>query len=138
MRRTAIDLKIVVLGLCVAACVPPREPSVWSAKGDYRTVNACIYDAFKAHRKDLPWDEDDQGVTIKIEESEAGQRAHVIVEKYYPGPIIYHTMRHYDVVSIQDGPDRVRVERYGKLFSLDRPGDTAIDMVFADCHVTRS
>jgi hypothetical protein len=117
--------------------VPPREPSVWIAKGEYRLVNACIYDAFKAHRKDLPWDEDDPNVTIKIEESEAGQRAHVILEKYYPGPIIYHTVRHYDVVSIQDGPDRVRVERYGKLFGLDY-GDDAIDKVFADCHVTRS
>jgi hypothetical protein len=138
VRWAAIGLQVVLSGLCAGACVPPREPTVWSAKGQYREVNACLYDAFKAHRKDLPWDEDDQNVTIKIEESESGRRAHVIVEKYYPGPIIYHTMRHYDVVSIQDGPDRVRVERYGKLYGLDRRGDDAIDMVFADCHLTQS
>jgi hypothetical protein len=132
MRRARLLLS-AVLGLLIGACAP-TAPTLWAAKGDYRSVTACVYDALKSHRNDMPWDPDDSTVTIAVIETGPDQRAHVVLDKTYNG-IVTHTMRLYNVTSIQDGPDRVRVEWRGHIVGLTGPIDTALLKAFDDCHV---
>jgi hypothetical protein len=134
--RVTISFALGLACACLGACAGPQDaaPTRWTGTGAYRELSGCVYDVLR-----IRWNEGTPRMTLTRSEFET-RRANIVLDTFADTPPLGpRTVGYFEITFIQNGPDRVDIERRDRPHLADIEGIwTEVDRSFLACHVTKA